>query len=54
MALEAGEANFIPALALAVGDDADVDRLVLEDRALLDMELEIGVHRTPADGLVAP
>ena len=51
MALETSEANFIPALTLTVGDDADVDRLVLEDRALLDVELEIGVHRTPADGL---
>ena len=32
---------------------ADVDRLVLQDRALLDMELEEGVHGTGADGLLA-
>ena len=48
MALEARELDLVPALALAVGDHADVDVLVLEDGALLDVQLEEGVDRPPA------
>jgi hypothetical protein len=36
--------HFDPAQALAVGDDADVLALGLQDRALLDVQLEEGVH----------
>ena len=36
-----------------MGDDADVDALVLEDRPLLDMQLEEGVDLARADRLVA-
>src|SRR5208282_6691981 len=53
VAFEAGQANFIPALALPVGDDSDVEILVLEDRPLLDMQFEEGVHRPPANRLLA-
>ncbi|MEO0823937.1 MAG: M20/M25/M40 family metallo-hydrolase, partial [Pseudomonadota bacterium] len=44
---------FDPAQALAMGDDADLHAFGLEDRALLDMELEEGVHlaRTHGQGL---
>ena len=53
MTLEAGQADLVPALALAVGDDADVDVLVLENRPLLDVQLEEGVDWPPADRLLA-
>ena len=36
-----------------MGDDPDVDRLVLQDRALLDVQLEEGMHGMGADGLLA-
>jgi hypothetical protein len=39
--------------ALAVGDDADVLALGLEDRPLLDVQLEEGLHLARADRLVA-
>ena len=45
--------NSQPPQALAVGDDADLLVLGLEDRALLDVVLEIGVHLARADLLVA-
>src|SRR6202040_3556088 len=53
MALEAGQPDFVPALALAMGDDADIDRFVFEDGALFDMQLERGVDRPTADRLLA-
>ena len=40
MRLLAGQRELQPSQALAVGDDADVDALVLEDRPLLDMQFE--------------
>ena len=49
----AGERELQPPQALPVGDDADLLVLGLEDRALLDMILEIGVHLARADRLVA-
>ena len=36
-----------------MSDDANVDRLVLQDRALLDMQFEEGMHGMGADFLVA-
>ena len=36
-----------------MGDDADVDQFVLEDRTLLDVQLEEGVDRPAADRLLA-
>ena len=36
-----------------MGDDADIDRFVLEDGTLLDMQLERGVNRPAADRLLA-
>ena len=53
VALLAGQRHLQPFQALAVGDDADVDALVLEDRALLDMQFEEGVQLALADRLVA-
>ena len=53
VALLAGQRHLQPFQALAVGDDADVDVLVLEDRALLDMQFEEGVQLALADRLVA-
>ena len=50
MALEPRQGDLVPALALAMGDDADIAALVLEDRALLDMQFEIGAHRPAANG----
>ena len=35
----------VPDLRLRAGDDADLLCLALQDRALLDMQLEIGVRR---------
>jgi len=49
----AGQRELQPPQALAVGDDADLLVLGLEDRALLDVVLEIGVHLARADLLVA-
>ena len=43
MRLAPGQPHLQPPEALAVGDDADVPALGLEDRALLDVELEHGV-----------
>ena len=45
--------NSQPPQALAVGDDADLLVLGLEDRALLDVVFEIGVHLARADLFVA-
>ena len=53
VALLAGERHLQPFQPLAVRDDADVDVLVLEDRPLLDMQLEEGLHLAGADLLVA-
>ncbi len=39
-----GDAQLCPGDALHAGDDADVDALVLEDRPLLDVELDEGVR----------
>jgi hypothetical protein len=44
MGFLAGQGEFQPPEALAVGDDADLLVLGLEDRALLDVIFEIGVH----------
>ena len=53
MRILAGEDELVPALTLRIGDDADGLALVLEDRALLDVRLEEGVHRPSADRLRA-
>ena len=53
MAFLAGQPHLQPFQALAMGDDADVDALVLEDRPLLDMQLEERVQLALADRLVA-
>ena len=53
VAFEAGQGHLVPALALPVRDDADVDLLVLEDRALFDVQFEEGMDRPPADRQVA-
>lgn len=39
-----------PVRAIGVGDDPDLDLLRIEDRTLLDMELEIGIGNEPARG----
>ena len=44
MRLPAGQGELEPPEPLAVGDDADLPALGLEDRPLLDVQLEIGVH----------
>src|SRR4029077_17398766 len=49
VALHAGPADLVPALALRAGDDADGLLLALEDRALLDMGLEEGTDLASAD-----
>ena len=51
VALEPGQLDLVPALALPVRDDADVETLVFEDRPLLDVQFEEGVERPPADRL---
>ena len=53
MRVLARQPHLEPPQALAVGDDADVDALVLEDRPLLDMQLEERLHRAAAHLLVA-
>ena len=50
MRVLAGQRHLQPPEALPVGDDADVLPLGLEDRALLDMELEIRLQRPSGDG----
>ncbi len=40
VALDAGERDLVPLLAVRGGDDADLDAFLLEDRALLDVQLE--------------
>ena len=49
----AGQRELQPPQALAVRDDADLLVLGLEDRPLLDVIFEIGVHLARADLLVA-
>ena len=51
MRLLAGDGDLVPALALRAGDDADRVAGRFEDRPLLDMRLEIGGDRVPADRL---
>src|SRR5699024_903960 len=53
VALLAGHGALDPAEALTMRDDADLAALGLQDRALLDMELEERLHRAIADRLVA-
>ena len=53
MRLLAGQGELEPPEPLAVGDDADLPALGLEDRPLLDVQLEIGVHLPRADLLLA-
>ena len=53
MALLAGQRHLQPLQALAMGDDADVDAFVLEDRPLLDVQLEEGLHLARADRFFA-
>ncbi len=53
MALEALEGHLEPALALPMGDDADVDPFVFQDRPLLDVELEHGADLAAAAGHLA-
>ncbi len=53
MALLAGDRAFDPAQPLAVGDDADIEAFRLEDRALLDMQLEHRMHLAGADLFLA-
>ena len=53
VALLAGQRHLQPPEPLAVGDDADLPALGLEDRPLLDVQLEERLHRPPADRLVA-
>jgi hypothetical protein len=45
MRLLTGDGDFVPALALGAGDDADRQARRFEDRSLLDMRLEIGGDR---------
>jgi hypothetical protein len=49
----AGQGELQPPQPLAVGDHADLLVLGLEDRALLDVILEVGVHLPRANLLVA-
>ena len=49
MGVAAGERDLEPPEALAVGDDADLLALGLEDGALFDVQLEHGVDRAGAD-----
>ncbi len=49
MGLLAGHRDLVPALALRPGDDADREARGFEDRALLDMRLEIGRDRAASD-----
>src|SRR5579871_421402 len=51
--LEASQANLVPTLALPMRDDADVDRFILEDRPLLDMQFKERMNRAGADRLFA-
>ena len=44
-----GHGDLVPALALRAGHDADRQPGGFEDRPLLDMRLEIGSDRAPAD-----
>src|SRR3990167_4684150 len=53
MRLLAGQRHLQPPQPLAVGDDADVLALGFEDRALLDMQFEIGAELLLADRLLA-
>ena len=49
MALESGQADFVPTLPLAMRHHADVEVLIFQYRPLLDMQLERGVDREAAD-----
>ena len=53
MAVLAGQRHLQPPQPLPVGHDADVDPLVLEDRPLLDMQLEEGVDLARPDLFLA-
>jgi hypothetical protein len=53
MRLRAGDRDLVPALALRAGDDADRVAVGFEDRALLDMRLEIGGDPAAADRCAA-
>src|ERR1700761_5719260 len=53
MRLLPGDRDFIPALALRAGHDADRLSRRFEDRSLLDMSLEISGERPAADLLRA-
>ena len=45
--------RIVPDLRLRAGDDADLLRLALQDRPLLDMQLEIGIGREGGGRLLA-
>ena len=53
MRLLAGEGDLKPVQPLPMGDDSDIDILVLEDRPLLDMKLEEGRQLACADLFIA-
>ena len=53
MRLLPGQGDLVPSLALSVGDDADLLVLGLQDRPLLDVIFEIGVHLARAHLLLA-
>src|SRR6056297_2834735 len=53
MTVLAGDRYLRPAEALAVGDHADILALGLQNRALLDMQLEKGMHLARADLFLA-
>ena len=52
--LLAGQRDLQPPQPLAVGDHADIDALGLEDRPLLDVQLEERLHLPPAHRLRRP
>ena len=53
MRLLAGEGDLKPVQPLAMGDDSDINILVLEDRPLLDMKLKEGRQLARADLFIA-
>ena len=53
MGFLAGQGEFEPPQALAVGDDADLLVFGFEDRPLLDVIFKLGVHLAGADHFIA-
>ena len=45
MGLHPGQGDFIPALALGIGNNADIHAFIFQDRPLFDMGFKIGPHR---------